>query len=249
MVKITVGVLALQGGFREHVEALKAAAQGLLTSQPSGCPVQTSHVDFNFIEVRNTEQLALCDGLIIPGGQSTTISFLLKSAGLLEPLQDFVKHQRKPTWGTCAGLILLAESIGRTSNAGPELIGGLDVEVCRNFFGRESGTFTATMPFAFLGQCENFEALFLDAPVLRNVRAKSPKREPVEILARIPKDHVTVQDGVDTAGMDCVGGIAVAVRQGNILGTSFHPELGSDPRVHVKWLEQVVADAVKRTVV
>lgn len=249
MPTVTVGVLALQGGFREHLEALKAASQAPHISQSLDRSGNISDLAFDFIEVRNPRQLSVCDGLIIPGGQSTAISFLVKSAGLLEPLKDFVKNQRKPTWGTCAGLILLAESIGNSSSSVPELIGGLDVEVCRNFFGRESSTFTATMPFAFLWKDATFEALFLDAPVVRGIRAgKCAQRESVEILAWIPRDGAAVQNGIDTAGMDLEDGIPVAVRQGNVLGTSFHPELGSDLRVHTKWLDQVVVDAVKRTV-
>lgn len=248
MKTITIGVLALQGGFREHLEALAAAIQAIHANKPSDRVHRNCEFAFDLLEVRNSQELATCDGLIIPGGQSTSISFLAKSVGILDSLRDFVKHQRKPTWGTCAGLILLAEAIGNTTEAGPELIGGLDVEICRNFFGRDSRTFRAAIPFNFLGHGANYEALFLDAPIVKTVRVgKYSNREPVEILARLPVHFRAVQPEIDMTDMDCVDGIIVAVQQGNILGTSFHPELGNDLRVHIRWIEQVISDAVSKT--
>merc|ERR1712093_587959 len=119
-VNITVGVLALQGAFNEHVQLLRQAARILATKD-------TTERDWTFKEVRTEQELLSCDGLIIPGGESTAISLVAQRSNMLEPLRDFVKVTRKPTWGTCAGLILLAESANRTKKGGQELIGGLEV--------------------------------------------------------------------------------------------------------------------------
>jgi 5'-phosphate synthase pdxT subunit len=117
----TVGVLALQGAFHEHLHLL-----GQLRPQP------------RTLSVRTTEELARCDALIIPGGESTTMSLLAQRTGLLEPLREFVRNG-KPVWGTCAGMILLADEVvgGSAKKGGQEGIGGIGIRVVRNQWGRQ----------------------------------------------------------------------------------------------------------------
>lgn len=254
----TVGVLALQGAFNEHTQLLRSAAQFHPATQ------------FTFLEVRTAAQLASCDALVIPGGESTTISLIAERCNLLEPLRDFVKVQRKPTWGTCAGLILLAESANRTKVGGQELIGGLDVRVNRNHFGRQTESFQADLDLKFLGaeggKADPFRAIFIRAPIVETLlkasdgaqegEAQKPetiiapskdvaegidpsiKRQPVEILGTVQGSTAAVK-GQDSATNNEAGDI-VAVRQGNVFGTSFHPELTGDARIHAWWLGEAV---------
>ncbi len=187
----------------------------------------------------------------------------------------FPRVRRKPTWGTCAGLILLAESANRTKQGGQELIGGLDVRVKRNHFGRQIESFQAALDLPFLRDAvaderdsdtaeAPFNAIFIRAPIveklLRNVNGvqeaeahvedtvvapsralalgvdEKLKSAPVEVLATLPGRTAAVSDD---GKLDTEAGDIVAVRQGNVFGTSFHPELTGDPRIHVWWLEQV----------
>ncbi|KAI1109873.1 PdxT/SNO family [Nemania sp. NC0429] len=225
MVAVTVGVLALQGGFAEHLGLLRRAADRLsVARQPQ--------LVINLTEVRTQEELAICDALILPGGESTTLSLVAAQSGLLEPLREFVKVAKKPVWGTCAGLILLCEQASATKRGGQELIGGLDVKVHRNHFGRQLQSFVQDVDLPFLGQGgadapAPFPAVFIRAPVVDQMlsRADSP-RPAVEILAKFPS-----HEGGDNI---------VAIKQGNVFGTSFHPELTDDIRIHVWWLEQVI---------
>jgi 5'-phosphate synthase pdxT subunit len=172
--------------------------------------------------------------------------------------------KRRPTWGTCAGLILLAESANRTKKGGQELIGGLDVRVDRNHFGRQVESFVTNMDLPFLSLSNAttttpFRGVFIRAPIVEKVLKRtvgiqeseaadiegtvvapsraaetSVKKEllegEVEVLARLPK----------TEGKEEEEGRIVAVRQGNCFGTSFHPELTSDERLHVWWLGEIV---------
>lgn len=193
MEQITVGVLALQGGFHEHMCMLMKATQDLNKTAASTGKIRPDHEIYDIIEVRTPEQLASCDGLIIPGGQSTSIARLVKWTGLLEPLRDFVRIQHKPTWGTCAGLILLAnelyDPLDNSQQADSGLIGGMDVQVQRNFFGRSDRIFEAAMNLQLFGEGEQFKALFLDAPVVRSVvsaRSASADGNEVKVLAQIP---------------------------------------------------------------
>ncbi|KAG8623368.1 hypothetical protein KVT40_008344 [Elsinoe batatas] len=257
-----IGVLALQGAFHEHLVLLRQSAAILAKSQ--------SH-DFTFAEVRTPTDLAQCDALVLPGGESTTMSFVAAQSGLLEPLRDFVKVKRKPAWGTCAGLILLAESANRTKATGQELIGGLDVRVNRNHFGRQTESFEAELDLPFLGKKDGggqrFRSVFIRAPVVEQLLDQQPGKEQdivdnsvvapskqpaaesgyvdgkhrVEVLARLPGRARALRDREVTAKDLGEDGDIVAVRQGNVVGTSFHPELTGDPRIHVWWLEQVAA--------
>ncbi|KIX03900.1 pyridoxal 5'-phosphate synthase, glutaminase subunit Pdx2 [Rhinocladiella mackenziei CBS 650.93] len=262
---ITVGVLALQGAFLEHLVLLKKAANYLHSQD-----ITTS---FEFTEVRNVSQLAACDALIIPGGESTTISLVAAESGLLEPLREFVKVDRKPTWGTCAGLILLAEAANATKKGGQDLIGGLDVRVNRNHFGRQVESFQADLDLPFLkseGSLSNhpFPGVFIRAPVVEKIlphvegvqRGEQQIAGTVVAPSKLAKNdqvrmamssHVDIMGtlpgrlkkasamGVEVPAGEEVGDI-IAVQQGNVFGTSFHPELTSDIRIHVWWLRQVL---------
>lgn len=264
---ISVGVLALQGAFSEHIQLLRQAS-----ANPD-----FAHVRGKFLEVRTPEQLSQCDALIIPGGESTTMSLVAARSGLLEPLRDFVKVLRRPTWGTCAGLILLAESANRTKKGGQELIGGLDVRVNRNHFGRQTESFQANLDLPFLQSADTSEkpapyrCVFIRAPVVEKILSHTegiqqeeaeldatvvaPSKTPVDDLAK--KDlnaHIEVmaslslrnpklresQDHTHTGSEDII-----AVRQANVFGCSFHPELTQDARIHAWWLRQVL-EAVDR---
>ncbi|KAI1172658.1 PdxT/SNO family [Nemania sp. FL0916] len=222
---VTVGVLALQGGFAEHLGLLRRAADYLSSHRELPLPVDTT-------EVRTKEELAVCDALILPGGESTTLSLVAAQSGLLEPLREFVKVSRKPVWGTCAGLILLCEQASATKRGGQELIGGLDVKVHRNHFGRQLQSFVQDVNLPFLDQGETeksapFPAVFIRAPVVDQMLQQNDSPGPaIEIMAKFPSHG----DGDNI----------VAIRQGNVFGTSFHPELTDDIRIHVWWLEQVM---------
>ncbi|MFF3555156.1 pyridoxal 5'-phosphate synthase glutaminase subunit PdxT [Streptomyces tsukubensis] len=188
-----IGVLALQGDVREHLIALAAADA---VARP----------------VRRPEELAEVDALVIPGGESTTMSKLATVFGVLEPLRERVRAGM-PVYGTCAGLIMLADKI-LDPRSGQETIGGIDMIVRRNAFGRQNESFEAAVDVT--GIDGPVEGVFIRAPWVESVGAE------VEILA----EH---------------GGHIVAVRQGRALATSFHPELTGDHRVHALFTEMVRA--------
>ncbi|MEU5289259.1 pyridoxal 5'-phosphate synthase glutaminase subunit PdxT [Streptomyces sp. CA-278952] len=189
-----IGVLALQGDVREHLIAL-ASADAL--ARP----------------VRRPEELAEVDGLVIPGGESTTMSKLAVLFGMLEPLRERVRAGM-PVYGTCAGMILLAEKI-LDPRSGQETVGGIDMIVRRNAFGRQNESFEAAVE---VGGVEGgpVDGVFIRAPWVESVGAET------EVIA----EH---------------GGHIVAVRQGNALATSFHPELTGDHRVHALFVDMVRA--------
>ena len=188
-------MLALQGDVREHERAL--ADVGARTRQ-----------------VRRPEDLDGLDGLVLPGGESTTMSRLLQVFELLEPVRTAVKGGL-PAYGSCAGLILLARQVldGRPDQQG---VGGLDVVVRRNAFGRQVDSFESDLAFTGVGE---LHAVFIRAPW---VESTGPD---VEVLAR-------VEAGTPP-------GRVVAVRQGPVLATSFHPELTGDHRVHGLFVDMV----------
>ncbi|OAK93981.1 SNO glutamine amidotransferase [Phaeosphaeriaceae sp. SRC1lsM3a] len=265
---LTVGVLALQGAFSEHIQLLRYAAANL----------QAADFKWRFIEVRTPHELSQCDGLIIPGGESTAMSLVAARSGLLEPLRDFVKVLRRPTWGTCAGLILLAESANRTKKGGQDLIGGLDVRVNRNHFGRQQESFQANLNLSFLGSTEStakdqpYRCVFIRAPVVEKVlphtkgeqtqeedvdaTVVAPSKTPVDALAKEQLNaEVEVMATLSLRNPELQksqehehGGAAdiIAVRQGNVFGCSFHPELTEDPRIHVWWLGEVMKAVERR---
>jgi 5'-phosphate synthase pdxT subunit len=264
---LTIGVLALQGAFSEHIQLLRHASSSL-----------PSNFRFSFIEVRTPSELSQCEGLIIPGGESTAMSLVAARSGLLEPLRDFVKVLRRPTWGTCAGLILLAESANRTKKGGQNLIGGLDVRVNRNHFGRQQESFQANLNLPFLGATESvgkdapYRCVFIRAPVVEKIlpHAKGEQMEEADLDATIvapsktPVDELAKQEL--NAEVEVMATLSlknpdlqenqehehkgtediIAVRQGNVFGCSFHPELTEDARIHVWWLGEVVKAAERR---
>ncbi|KAF2205938.1 SNO glutamine amidotransferase [Delitschia confertaspora ATCC 74209] len=267
----TVGVLALQGAFDEHLQLLHQAATALTERG-------VSNTKWIFIEVRTPEELAKCDALILPGGESTAISLVAARSGLLEPLRHFVKVLRKPTWGTCAGLILLAEAANRTKKDGQDLIGGLDVRVIRNHFGRQTESFQQSLPLSFLGSTPEkasgtpFPCVFIRAPVVESIlphkkgiqteeaskedMVVAPSKAPVDELAKEElKAQVEVLAKIASRGRgrDNFNNTVIpreediiAVKQGNVFGTSFHPELTEDPRIHVWWLTDVLKAVERR---
>jgi 5'-phosphate synthase pdxT subunit len=185
-----IGVLALQGAFIEHEKKLR-------------------ELGVDAVEVRLPEDLEGLDGLIIPGGESTTIGKLAVEYGLVEPLRQFA--QKKPTWGTCAGMIFLAKNIGIDKQP---ILGLMDIHVNRNAFGRQVDSFEADLPVSVLGD-EPLHAVFIRAPVVTKAD------EGVDILARLPDGRI------------------VAVQQGHLLATAFHPELTDDNRLHQYFLHMV----------
>ena len=203
-----VGVLALQGDVREHERAL---AECGLHSRP----------------VRRPAELAEVDALVIPGGESTTISRLLVAFDLLEPLRERLRDGM-PAYGSCAGMILLGREVldGRPDQ---QQLGGLDVVVRRNAFGRQADSFEADLDFAEVSGGP-VRAVFIRAPW---VEEADPQ---VEVLARVP----------DVPGAGAAAGRIVAVRQGNVLATAFHPELTGDRRVHQLFCETVRRAAAAR---
>ena len=195
---LTIGVLALQGAFLEHVKMLRALGA-------------------NCVEVRKAEQLGDLDALIIPGGESTSMALIAERWGLVEPLKAWVTSG-KPTWGTCAGMIMLSNQAVGQKQGGQTLIGGLDVLVERNYFGRQVDSFETDMFTDALG-AEPFRAIFIRAPAITQIG------DAVEVLATVKNQKN------DT--------VIAAVRQGTILATSFHPELTTDVRWHRYFLELV----------
>jgi 5'-phosphate synthase pdxT subunit len=186
-----IGVLALQGDFAEHITMLK-------------------RLNVETMEVRLPEHLKGLDGLIIPGGESTTIGKLAVDFGLLEPLRQF--GQRHAMWGTCAGAIFLSKDVSRNQ----PLLGLMDIKVARNAFGRQVDSFEADLDVPELKKATNsktpYHAVFIRAPIIESVEGD------VKILASLPDKRI------------------VAAQQGHLLATSFHPELTRDTRFHEYFL-------------
>ncbi len=195
---VVVGVLALQGAFAEHVKMLRQLG---VTAQ----------------QVRKPEELDGLDGLIIPGGESTSMALIAERWGLVQPLKAWV-GAGKATWGTCAGMILLSDRATGQKQGGQALIGGLDVTVNRNYFGRQIDSFEADLHVPILGD-PPVHALFIRAPAITETGAA------VNVLAAL-----TDREG---------SSVAVAVRAGPILATAFHPELTDDLRWHRLFVQMV----------
>jgi 5'-phosphate synthase pdxT subunit len=194
----TIGVLALQGDVREHLRAL------------GSCGVEAT-------VVRRPAELAAVDGLVLPGGESTTMVKLARIFDLLEPLRARIADGL-PALGTCAGMILLADRV-LDGAPGQETIGGMDVTVRRNAFGRQVDSFEEDVPFA--GLDAPVHAVYIRAPWVEEAG------QGVETLARVASGPAA--------------GRIVGVRQGHLMATSFHPEVGGDTRVH-----QMFVDLVRR---
>jgi len=186
---LTIGVLALQGDVREHIAALEA-------------------VGARAVSVRRACELAAVDGLVVPGGESTTMWKLAIAFELFEPIRERIAAGL-PVYGSCAGMIMLADRV-LDAAGGQQTFGGIAMTVRRNAFGRQVDSFEE--PIGFAGVEDDLHGVFIRAPWVEEVD------ETVQVLARV------------TAGSGA--GRIVAVRQGNLMATSFHPELTGDPRVH-----------------
>lgn len=194
----TIGVLALQGAFAEHTKMLR-------------------RLGVEAREVRKPEELDGLDGLIIPGGESTSMALIAERWGLVEPLKRWV-HAGKPTWGTCAGMILVSDRATNQKQGGQSLIGGLDVTVNRNYFGRQIDSFEAELSVPALGD-PPIRAVFIRAPAITEAGPA------VTVLADLLDSH-------DQR-------VVVAVQTDSILATAFHPELTDDLRWHQLFLGMV----------
>ena len=186
-----IGVLALQGAFVEHSQVIQRLGAEAVT-------------------VRLPSQLPGLDGLIIPGGESTTMSRLMAEYHLIQPLKELAKGGL-PILGTCAGMILMAKSVPDFTL---QTLGLMDITVRRNAFGSQVDSFEADLEMPVLGQ-PSFHAVFIRAPIIEAADSR------VEVLARLPD------------------GAAVAARQGKLLAVAFHPELTPDPRLHRYFLDVV----------
>ena len=196
-----IGVLALQGDFAEHIQALR-------------------RIGAEAVEVRLPEHLEGLDGLIIPGGESTTIGKLAVAYNLMEPLQQF--GQQKAIWGTCAGAIFLSRDVQRNQ----PLLNLMDITVERNAFGRQVDSFEVDLDVPALREVDPqgalYHAVFIRAPLIATVD------KPAEALACLPDGRV------------------VAAREGRLLATSFHPELTQDDRFHKLFVEIAAEAAAAR---
>ena len=187
-----IGVLALQGAFIEHEKVLQ-------------------RLGAETIEVRLPKDLDGLDGLIIPGGESTTIGKLAVQYHLIDPLREMAQSGC-PVWGTCAGMIFMSKDTGRDQ----PLLKLMDVKVQRNAFGRQVDSFEADLDVKGIDNHRLFHAVFIRAPLIESVGSG------VEVLATVDRANVPV---------------IVAARQGNLLVTSFHPELSNDDRFHQSFLK------------
>ena len=188
-----IGVLALQGSFVEHMEVLR-------------------RLDVEALPVYLPGELDGLDGLIIPGGESTTISRLMLDFGLMQPVRDLAQVDL-PIMGTCAGMTLLAREV---PDFNLETLKLMDMKVRRNAFGRQLDSFETDLKMPILGK-EPFHAIFIRAPIIEKADSK------VEILAKLSN------------------GVAVAARQGKLVAAAFHPELTSDLRFHRYFLEIITS--------
>ena len=204
--KIKIGVLALQGSFREHCSMIRRCGG-------------------EAVEIRSASQLEGCQGMIIPGGESTTMANIARRWNLFDALREFEDEGERCVWGTCAGLIFLADRIEQgAKQGGQELLGGINVDVSRNFFGSQIDSFETTIPCDIPGCSENdvkCRAIFIRAPAIKKVG------ENVEVLAK----YYLSEEKKKEMGVD-IESVVVAVKQKNLLATSFHPELTSDLRWH-----------------
>jgi 5'-phosphate synthase pdxT subunit len=194
---VTVGVLALQGDVREHARMLER------------CGVHA-------VPVRRERELAAVDGIVIPGGESTTIDKLLRAFELFEPLQQAIRDGL-PAFGSCAGMILLADRVVDGAE-GQQTLGGLDVTVRRNAFGRQVDSFEAELALTGIAGAP-FHAVFIRAPWVESIGPR----------ARV----------LGTVSAGPAAGRIVAVRQRQVIATSFHPEITDDDRVHRMFAEIV----------
>ncbi len=184
-----IGVLGMQGDIEEHLAIMEK-------------------IGIDAVRVKSVKTLEGVDGLIMPGGESTTMLKLLKLTGLFEALKEKIEHGF-PVYGTCAGLILLAKKVEHPEQ---DSLGALDLSVSRNGYGRQIDSFSAKISIPVIGE-KAFEAVFIRAPVITKVGK-------VEVLATYNNEPVFVKDG-------------------NVIASTFHPELSNDTRIHSFFLEMV----------
>ncbi|EED94823.1 predicted protein [Thalassiosira pseudonana CCMP1335] len=228
---ITIGVLALQGAFEEHQRCIESISPSITT-----------------LQIRTPSQLSQIDGIIFPGGESTAMGLIGDATtGLWGALRTFVRESGKPTWGTCAGMILLAERCVGTSaviTKGQSLIGGVDILVCRNYFGSQISSFEMDTPApprpevcvdgmtscssAEEGENASFPGVFIRAPAILTAGAG------VEVLGKVVAAP-WASDETNAREVIC------AVKKGNILCTAFHPEIADDLRWHEYFVGMVLA--------
>lgn len=194
---LTIGVLALQGDFREHIRSVELAGHSAFA-------------------LKRFEELQGIDAMIIPGGESTTMAKLAKNFALFEPIRGAIA-QGLPVYGSCAGMIMLAREIEGAAS-GQESFGGIDMKVRRNAFGRQVDSFESDIDFAGIAS-PPIRGVFIRAPWVESVGSG------VEVLASVSTP---------------TGEHPVAVREGNLIATSFHPEITEDFRVHSYFLEEIV---------
>lgn len=266
--KAKVGVLAIQGAVKEHIDAInRCGAIGK--------------------EIRYVNELEECDGLILPGGESTALAIIGEETGLFDGLRKWVKSD-KPVWGTCAGMILLSNHAILQKEGGQTLVGGMDVDVCRNFFGSQVYSTEIDMDMAWMNgglsevkgrpvsvaptvaveegekvtavqddssdidSNQPFKAVFIRAPallrvgldvtVLAKITAK-PHRSAVKEVARVLGDAVKLNDdGEVTEPVSVI----VAAKQKNLLSTAFHPELTGDDRWHAYFINEMCIEGLTR---
>ncbi|KAJ7499713.1 PdxT/SNO family [Mycena latifolia] len=217
---VTIGILALQGAFAEHQTRL----QNLRLKRTIAT-----------VLVKTPEDLQRCDALIIPGGESTTIALLARLSGLLEPLKEFINA--KPVWGTCAGAILLSQSVTGAKKDGQELLGGVSVDIARNGWGSQVESFEAALDVKGLRDPSvPFIGIFIRAPV---VLALAPDLS-IQVIARLPP-HLLPEPAEDENDPRTI----VALRQGLHLLTTFHPELTRDDRFHDYFARKCVFPTVQ----
>jgi len=221
--EVVVGILALQGAFVEHQAMLQKLS------------LRTKIV---VVLVRTVEDLNLCDALIIPGGESTTIALLARVSGLLEPLREFVR--KKPVWGTCAGAILLSNTIEGSKKGGQELLGGISIAIARNGWGSQVESFEVDLTVEGLkNPDQSFNAIFIRAPVVLSL-SPSPEDLPIQVIARLPTNLLPQSlASLDDNDPKTV----VALRQGSHFLTTFHPELTHDNRFHDYFVRECVLSA------
>lgn len=231
----TVGVLALQGAFKEHIQLLEQATKGY-----------ANQIELSFVEVRTPAQLSSCDALIVPGGESTSMSLIAERTHMLEPLSDYISS-KKPIWGTCAGLIFLSKQIVN-GRPGQKVLGALDIQVKRNAFGRQLDSFEQDLDFrSFIPDVDAFPTIFIRAPVVSKILETNYNKEFIPIQKLVEDNAEIIFSSKKFTNESPVkilhqldNGLVVAVRQGNILGTSFHPELTDDHRFHKWFLDEFV---------
>jgi len=234
---ITIGIVAIQGGFNEHRTAFEKCSQQLAVRD---------NTELRVVEVRCADDVSAdLDGVVIPGGESTTMGKFLERGGFGDRLKAFIHSQeskRPHVWGTCAGLILLANNIEGQKHGGQFHLGGIDVTVSRNYFGRQINSFEApvnvpdTVASSILGSQENisaeFHGVFIRAPAILSCDG-----EDVCTIATVKRSRHCDNQSEDS--------VIVGAEQGPIMATAFHPELTDDTRWHKYFIERILADSKK----